>query len=351
MVKKYRAMLLLVGSYACNPNFDDRPSEVTNYRVLAVQAEPAEWTRVIDPDTGVTRSATYRALFVNPLGTVDNGGLRWAFCSLPKPLTELNDVSIECFQNDPAYITDVGMGPQISAAVPENACRQFGPDIPEDQAYRPADPDVTGGYYQPLRVNFIPSASLVVPTMAKVRIRCGLPGASSDQTTRYNRSYHLNANPAIDSLAVDGSPVADGAEYVVAAGQRVSIQVTWPVCPLTDTCGDGICGPAETKETGDGNCDTDCKPTEKSCGGAERYLDYRLETRTLGEAREVMRASWYGVAGSFRDDRTGRESDDVASFSENAYTLPTTPGGYPIWVVLRDDRGGLGWRSVHFTVR
>src|SRR5262249_45488244 len=123
---------------SCKPEFSERPSEVENYRILAIQSEPAEWVAVLDPNTNKAKPATYRALVTNPLGTVTAStdpmsDLDWAFCTLPKPLTELNDVSIACFQNDPKYTVELGKGAEVTAAVPENACRQFGPDVPEDQ--------------------------------------------------------------------------------------------------------------------------------------------------------------------------------------------------------------------------
>ncbi len=358
------ALLLVttVTTTGCKPEFSERPSEVENYRVLAIQAEPAEWQRILDPDTGLAKPAKYRALVVNPLGTVDKPELEWAFCTLPKPLTELNDVNIKCFQNDPAYIVNVGKGPEASAAVPENTCRQFGPDIPEDQSFRPADPDVTGGYYQPLRVLYRPDGGRVIPALGKVRIRCGLPGASQEQITQFNRSYHLNTNPTIERVTAQlpaGEQVLEALEVkpdaeplVVGPGQTITLRVSWPACPATDVCGDGYCGPTETKENGPGQCEQDCK-VERACGGAERYLSFSLETRQLTDVREVMRASWFAVdgGGAFRDDRTGRSADDVATFTDNEYTAPTTPGVYPIWVVLRDDRGGVTWSSVRVRVQ
>lgn len=340
---------------ACKPEFDDRPSQVKNYRVLAIQAEPAEWQRVVDPDTNQAKPATYRALVSSPVGTVDGAPLEWAFCTLPKPLTELNDISIKCFQNDPTYTQILGTGPETSAAVPENACRQFGPDVPEDTSFRPADPDVTGGYYQPLRVVYRPTPDLLIPSIAKVRIRCGLPGASQEQTQQYNRFYHLNSNPRIESVSINGQAVdtsAAGAPFALGPGQSVTIRVTWPACPLTDTCGDGTCGPTETKEVAPGQCEADCK-VEKSCGGAERYLAYRLETRSLGETREVMRVSWFAAegGGAFADDRTGRDAEDATNFTENTFAAPTTPGTYPVWAVLRDDRGGITWAAFRVVVQ
>ncbi len=362
MVNRMRLCgVLLAGllPFACKPDFTDRPSEVQEFRVLAVQAEPAEWLRTVDPDTNEAKPAKYRALIANRTGTVTDANLEWAFCTRPKPLTELNDVGIACFQNDPAFIVPLGNGPEVAGAVPENTCRQFGPDVPEDQAFRPADPDVTGGYYQPLRVLYRPAPEQLVPAIAKVRIRCGLPGASQEQTARFNRSYHLNVNPRLDAVTallptgpqVIGSSVA-GAPVTplnLAPGQVIVLRAAWPSCPVTDACGDGVCGPSETKESGDGQCEADCK-VEQGCAGAERFLAFSLESRTLDEVREVMRVSWFAVGGSFRDDRTGRDAADLVATSENEYTAPTASGSYPLWVVLRDSRGGVSWATVEVRV-
>ncbi len=343
---------------ACKPNFDERASEVRNYRILAIRAEPAEWVKVIDPDTGTAKLASYSALVVNPLGTLPSEQLQWAFCTLPKPLTELNDVSIACFEQSADYIMSLGDGPNVSAAIPDNACRQFGPDTPEDQAYRPADPDGTGGYYQPIRALYYPTDDLVVPALGKARIKCGLPGASQEQTSIYNRTYHLNGNPTIDSLvairASGETPVvaredqADAAPLVVGPSESLDLRAAWAACPATDACGDGYCGPTESKdgESSAGGCAADCSP-EKTCAGAERYMAFDLETRALRERRESMRLSWFVAQGGgiVRDDRTGATEEETTVATTNRYTAPAVPGDYPLWLVLRDSRGGVGWKS------
>jgi hypothetical protein len=352
----------LVVAVGCKPDFDDRSSVVQDYRLLAIRAEPAEWVKIVDPDTNQAKPAAFTALVVDPLGAVGSAALDWAFCTLPRPLKELNDVAVGCFGDDPKDFVQLGTGVAASGAVPDDACRQFGPDIPEDQAFRPADPDVTGGYYQPLRVLYRPVPGTVVPSIAKVRIHCGLPGASQEQVAAYNRSYHPNTNPVISAIqamlpagpatvtSLEDSPAA--APLVVGAGQSVTLRVGWPICPLVDACGDGTCGPTETKETGAAQCLADCK-VEKACGGAERYLDFHLDTRQLVADRETMRVSWFVVTGggSFDSDRTGRSPDDPDTFTENVYTAPATPGTYPAWVVLRDDRGGVTWKSFRVDVR
>ena len=352
----------LVVGVSCKPDFSDRPSLIQDYRVLAIQAEPAEWVKIVDPDTNQAKPAKFTALVADPLGTVQNAALEWAFCTLPTPLKELNDVAVGCFGDDLQHLVELGKGATTTGAVPDDACRQFGPDVPEDQAFRPADPDVTGGYYQPLRVLYRPVTAPIVPAVAKVRIRCGLPGASQEQVAQYNRSYHPNTNPVIASLEAtlpsgqaSIAPLEANAAappLVVGGGERVTVRVSWPVCPLVDVCGDGTCGPTETKDTGAGQCVADCK-VEKACGGAERYLDFHLDTRQLVTDRETMRVSWFTVTGggSFDSDRTGRNPDDTDPFTENVYTAPAAPGTYPVWVVLRDDRGGITWNSFRVEVR
>lgn len=350
------ALSALAAVVACKPDFAERASEIRGYRILAIRSEPAEWLKVLDPDTGEAKRATYTALVVNPLGTLANENLHWAFCTLPKPLTELNDVSIACFQESAEFITPIGNGPLVSAAVPDNACRQFGPDTPEDQAYRPADPDGTGGYYQPIRALYYPQGDIVVPALEKARIKCGLPGASQEQTSVYNRTYHVNGNPTVDSLtAVSASgeakitareDQAEAAPLVIPAGASVDLRAAWASCPTTDACGDGYCGPTEAKDGDEGACAQDCSP-EKKCTGAERYVAFDLETRALRERREAMRLSWFVVqgGGTVRDDRTGADESETAVTTANRYTAPSTPGDYPLWLVLRDSRGGVGWKS------
>jgi hypothetical protein len=258
----------------------------------------------------------------------------------------------------------IGDGAQVTAAIPDDTCRNFGPDVPVDQSFRPADPDVTGGYYQPLRALVSLGNNDVAAAVGRVRIRCGLPGASQEQSIEYTRKYHLNTNPLLDSVAalLPGGPAtlqpADAdpkpAPLVLAAGQTVTMRAAWAPCPVTDSCGDGVCGPTETKETGAaGVCAADCAPAEKGCSGAERFLLFSLASRQLEEKREIMRVSWFAGfgGGSFANDRTGRDGSDFATTTDNDFTAPTTPGIYPIWAVIRDDRGGQSWKSYEIQVK
>jgi hypothetical protein len=50
--------------------------------------------------------------------------------------------------------------------------------------------------------------------------------------------------------------------------------------------------------------------------------------------------SWYATAGSLAEEHTGRAAGDPALDSSNSFVAG---GPAHLWVVLRDDRGGVGW--------
>ncbi len=58
-----------------------------------------------------------------------------------------------------------------------------------------------------------------------------------------------------------------------------------------------------------------------------------------------MRVSWVATGGAFDDDTTGRAPTDATPYTDDGWTAPSTPGTVHVWAVLRDDRGGIGWRS------
>jgi hypothetical protein len=40
----------------------------------------------------------------------------------------------------------------------------------------------------------------------------------------------------------------------------------------------------------------------------------------------------------------------VARESDNAFTAPTRAGDVRVWIVLRDERGGVAWRALRLRV-
>jgi hypothetical protein len=299
---------------ACKPTLDETTSIVTEPRVLAVRVVPAEAA----PKDGVQLFA----LVADPMGTVTSPPLDWAYCDLRKPLAELGPVSPYCLARDGFYFTELGAGAGVTTTIPDTACREFGPEVPVAEpgqpAGRPVDPDLTGGYYLPLRLA-LSGANGDVFTLERARLNCGLAGATQDELADYAKRYHPNTNPEVDALAADGVAIAaeGGAHGSVAAGARVVLHASWATC---------------------------ADPT-KACTGAETYPLFDLNARALVDRREAMRTSWFATAGSFDADHTGRDSTDATTFSENTWTAPSGATTVHVWIVVRDERGGTGWKS------
>jgi hypothetical protein len=308
----------------CDPELLDDTSLVRSPRVLAVRAVPAE--------AAPGKTVALRALRAGPDGLLDDASLGWAFCLARKPFTEPGPIDPACLDaDDPAVIAPLGAGVEVSGAIPTEACRLFGPDrpapLPGEPAGRPVDPDGTGGYYQPVRLRVDGGA----PALAQVRLSCGLPAVTQAQLAEYRARRRDNENPTIADVAIGGdAPGAlvplerdPGAVTPVAAGAVVELTVSWPACGDDEAA---------------------------ACGGAEPYVWFDPETRTLPTRREAIRASWFVTGGELAAGHTGRAEDDRATTTDNRWTAPSTPGPAHLWIVLRDDRGGAGWASFRFEV-
>jgi hypothetical protein len=283
---------LTVVAIACAPTLTSTDSLVTAPRVLAVRAEPAE------AKPGAT--VTFDALIAAPRGAVA-GTPAWSFCVAPKPLTDDNTVSNVCV--GPSALRRVGNGVTVTASTPSNGCSLFGPDIPPG-GLRPRDPDDTGGFYQPLRVDLGASA----PAFALMRISCDLPNASARVAAAFAQAYAPNRNPQLLPLtaSIAGSAVALDA---IPIGSRVDLRAGW------------------------------------SASSAETYAYYDASSDAVGTKRESLTLAWYSTAGSLDKEATGRAEDDLATSSDNTWTAPSSAGVSQLWVVLRDSRGGVDFAS------
>ncbi len=321
----------------CVPDLDVDESTVRAPRLLAVQAEPAE----VAPGS---EAVVYRALIADASGARDDAAITWFDCLAQKPLAELGPVSRECLRIDSGKLTMIGQGMSVSAPVPSTACALFGPNPPPPMADqpsgRPVDPDETGGYKMPVVLGLSVAGTAAVE-LYEQRISCGLAGVSPDVSVEYALRYHRNENPSVRELRVtraSGEVSSLGDQPLqVAARERVLLEVAWPDCPGSDVCGDGVCGPDETRES----CADDCTQMH-GCGGQERYLEYDRQQHALTVRREAMRAAWYATAGTYDQERTGVAEQEIASGSQNGWVAPEEPGSYTLWTVLRDARGGVG---------
>jgi hypothetical protein len=280
-------LALVVAALGCRPDLGDPASLITEPRILAVRGDP--------PESLPGASVSYRPLVVSAKGTMTSAAPEWAFCTSPKPLTENGVVSTVCLAS--GVQTIAGPSASVAAATPQDACSLFGPATPPG-AFRPRDPDATGGFYQPLRVELGDLTAFQLE-----RITCDLPDAPVAIATEFAQRYKPNENPTLAPLValVNGATIALDQ---VPAGSEVTLRTGW------------------------------------GANDAESYLMFDPDALTLVERREAMRVSWFVTAGSLADEVTGRREDDLATTTETTWLAPSTPGVAHLWLVLRDSRGG-----------
>ncbi len=354
------AVVALAGlAPGCKPTLNDTVSIVSKPVILAVQSTPAE----SPPDVSVA----YTALVVDATGELHTAPVLWDYCNVRNPLSNLGPVAVECTEAGNAGLQKLGTGLSASGKIPTLACTNFGPNPPaatmNQPAGRPVDPDTSGGYYQPVTL-FLGEGGEVQTLLYDMRLTCGFSGAGEQAQADLQARYHPNENPAIVSLmagstslmpdgagggsggGAPGDGGAGGSTNVVAAGTKLQLHVAWPPCPTTDVCGDGICGADESLTS----CANDCK-TPKGCAGAERYVNFDLQTEAVIDQREGIQVSWYATGGSFDSDSTGRSATDTNVTSDNGWQAPSQAGTVHLWVVLHDARGGLGWQGYALDVK
>jgi hypothetical protein len=303
-------LLLALAAIGCKPAVGRAPSLIVGPEVLAVRGDPAE----VPPGATVS----YQFLMASSLGTVTDAQGTWDVCTQPKPPSESNSVTSACVKAAPG--TDVGV--TFSAPVPTDACSLFGPNAPAAKAgqppFRPRDPDSTGGYFVPVRLLVDDGLGETLMAFEFERVFCGLGGAPLTAIQDYNTNYKKNVNPALQGLAVVAS---DGTRTdiltglaSVAAGSTVALVVS------------------------------------ASPDSAESFPVYDSVAQILNQQVETLSVSWFASDGKFKDDRV--DADPVTLEAQNTWTAPKVTGSetIPLWVVMRDTRGGVVFASTALTV-
>jgi hypothetical protein len=294
-------LLLLAG---CKPDLGAPPSLVVEPRVIGVRLDPPE----VSPGGKVNAEV----FAVGPQGRLALGiaDVTWALCLAPKPPAENNVVSKACLTGE--ALQPAGGGPAVAVTVPITACALNGPDTPPtrpgEAPLRPRDPDVTGGYYQPLEATLAGGER----AFALERIGCNLPGVSLEMAQEFGKRYRANTNPELAALTLDGAPLiaasdraAPPAPTSVGAGKAVAFQASW------------------------------------TAASRELFPVYDVARREITDHHEELVVSWFATGGSFERERTGRQENEEALTVSNVWTAPVAPGPVTVWVVLRDNRGGL----------
>jgi len=345
-LRPYAALGLLAFTSACVPDFDTDLSKLIEPRILAIASDPAE--------TQSTQQLTLSALVAVPEGQT-TPRIAWTMCLARKPLTELGPINPVCLAPDDGSgaVLELGHGSSITTTLDKDVCKLFGPQRPSpaggESAGRPADPDVTGGFYQP----FVASLGGQT-TLGSVRLDCDLANVDRDQTIEYRQRYRVNENPRIASIArVIGTggetlPAEDDTPLSLTRGSATRLRVSWDECSGQSRCGDGLCTAFEDQSS----CAQDCSGTLRGCTGAEPYVWYNRERERVEARREGVSVAWYASRGHFEDEQTGLDEAQTAaqSSTENTYFAGSEPGPATLWLVIRDTRGGQSWAVRHVAV-
>jgi hypothetical protein len=308
------ATLALLGAGACKPDLGGPPSLIIAPRILAVRGTPAE--------AGESQPVTYDVLAVDPSGRIADPSLTWATCQTPRPPASANAVASKCL-TDP----DVATGSTFKTTMPADACKVFGPQSLDNgdgkPAVRPQDPDVTGGYYVPVRATLAAEGDTSL-AFSLERLTCKLANAPVEIAGTYMEMAKPNQNPTIASLTLQADTTsvalftqgqaAAPAAAAVAPGATVNLEAAW----------------------------TEATP--------ETYPVFNLVTAALDMHRESLSVSWFATGGSFVHDRTGRGETEPELTTDNTWTAPETPGLVHFWVLLRDARGGVDFAEASIQV-
>jgi len=285
----------------CKPDLEAPLSIISSARVIAVKAEP--------PEASPATAVTYRALVVSGAGEIASPALQWSHCLSPKPLTENNVVSTACLTASGQPFGDPSG--TATAPIPTEACRLFGPDVPPaiagEPPFRPRDPDITGGYYQPVRVELEGQVSFA---MERLRATSPAPPSTWPWST-------ADATPRTETRRCRPSR----RQSTVAPWRSISSR-----------------RPAHDARRG-------------LVGRVRRDIPrLRCSERRAGRAPRVDARVVVCDAGEFETEHCGSTEDDLALQCVTVWTAPAVPGRVQFWVVLRDCRGGFDFASLATTV-
>ena len=262
------SIALLLG---CQPAPEERrPSFIDGPRLLAVRAQPAE------ARPGAT--ITLEALRVDAIEPPT-----FAFCVKGRSAAEYNAVDDACLGDGPFIIPIAA-----TATLPLDGCALFGseprPPPPGQPPLRPADPDETGGYFQPVRV-----AGRTIEGFGAVRLSCELPAVPAGIAQAYRERFRPNRNPT------------------------------------------GL-----TLELTEGRLTARWDPESR-----EPFVRFDVASGQLEERSERLRISWFSTGSPLPTDVT-----EVPEGNEASLEFPLEGRLTRVWAVLRDDRGGITWAFI-----
>lgn len=281
-------VLSCLAAQGCGGDFTHSFNRVDELRLLAARAEPPEVT------SGETTTVT--ALVVSPLGAARP--IEWAACALPAVPGE-GPVNRRCLDEDRSapWFVERGTGNPWPFTLRAESAAQLEAAL--------TYPDATGGYYLPLRARLSDEAGGTLDAVYRLRY-ARQPGPR-------------NTNPEIAAVELldeaQGAPswvsLDEGAPRAVAARSRVTLRAR--LAP----------------------------------GSAETYAA-RLADGSERQTGELPSLTWFTSAGDYDRSTTGDGSENQLLLEAH---LPAPGSAIDLWVVVRDERGGVGWTHRALTLR
>ncbi len=284
-----RAFALLLLAAACTPDFA-APSDVTDLRVLAVEADPPE--PLFDPDAGTAPPVAVRVLAVDPSRDAGPDSMRLVICGQA-------DAGV-C---DTGPVADAGTVPLAFTLPPVDAA-----------AFVTAD-KLAG--YGGIRVTLSFSVDDGSPH-GPVSGEKVLIYSPANASWIASPGCGPNQNPRIDhvQLTIDG-----GGQGLLEPGTSLTPGIDYGLRPVLDPD-----------------------------AGQQDYCALDLQG-SLVHLTEQARYSFFTTpGGSFDRDTADEPLDGGAPPDGLTRFTPSTDGG-TIWIVVRDGRGGESWKTLPWTAK
>jgi hypothetical protein len=290
------ALLVLLPLSACD---SFKPASlVEGLRVLAIRAEPAE--------VGSGEQATLRARIADLRDTGDPIEIEWALCT--KRAKVGVEVDPDCFDADSApYLTPLPTMADGSTllTMPELTIESFGL------------PDASGGFYVPVRMRAHSGASHLV-AFHRLRWKAGFQQPNGNPTAEGIAYVPTGSDGELPDMGqtVEPQPLVEGVPLELPRGGKLRLRAS------------------------------------AVAGSAEGYTTVVGDPRKLMtmDVTEQLRFFWYASAGELDPDVTGEERPDaILDTAELAESLDARDGLVDLWLVVREERGGID--SLHRQIR
>jgi hypothetical protein len=323
---------------SCDTNFQPQYL-VRDLRILAMRAEVVGSAPDADADIGETVQLT--ALVANP-GRLPGATVRWKAC-LPQQGESVSPCLDPAVLRDPAALSgptvvDLGEGESVRVTIPA----ELRPFLDFLVARARATPGLACSLYAELPVVAILSAPGAATRVAVKTARV----TPWREVTAPDNLYVRNQNPGL--AEVRSGPT--NPDFCVGGALAVR------PCSADADCGDAALR-CDLTAAGSPGAPGQCA---SALGGGRQDLCPRLSPRsdpsqvyadcqTTGnlEVLEDLTYQWYATAGTFADAGGGALGSN-GNVTGDRVTFTPPPGPFAMWVIIRDNRGGVDWITRDF---